>query len=446
MAVPTINPLIRPEIRAARRKLLLQDTIALLTLALIVAVLSVLTYFLHRSFEDHRRELGQRWYERGEIALHDKKPQAAVYALRSALAYAPNRTTEIELARALAEAGRTQEAIAYFKTLRDQQPGNGIVNLQLARLAAEQHQTTTAIDYYQAALDGTWDGDGYARRRTVRLELAEYLIAEHLDGRARTELLIAEGNAPDQPDWKLRIAGLLEQCHAPADAFNIYRDLADAPNAPWAALAGAGRTAYNVGMMMVAHDYLDRAQHARNFAAQSKADQQAVLRMNTTSQQLLALYPGTDLSIYERAARVREDVKIARALFESCQAPVAAAPPTQPMTLNTPKVSTGSLPLNPLAKVAAKAKSLLLAPIPTLSVATDGNAQQASAALLAARWAKVPQPLKLFTLEQNPQLEQTLMQLVYDTEKDAATRCGQPQGNNALLYQIAQGPYLVEQR
>lgn len=444
--MPTINPLIRPEIRAARRKLLLQDTIALLTLALIVAVLSVMTYFLHRSFEDHRSDLGRRWRERGEIALRNKQPQVAVNALRSALAYAPNRATEIELAEALAESGRTQEAIAYFKTLRDQQPGSGIVNLQLARLAAEQKQTATAIDYYQAALDGTWDGDGYARRSAVRLELAEYLIAAQLDARARTQLLIAEGNAPDQPEWKLKIADLLEQCQANTDALNLYRDLDQSPAAPWAALAGAGRTAYKLGLYQQAHYYLDRALRSPEFTAQSLADQQAVHNMDQTSQQLLALYPGVDLSIYERAARVREDVSIARSLFESCQAPVAAAPPSEPITLPTPKISTGSLPLNPLAKVAAKAKSLLMTPSTLLPETTVLNLQQSSAAVLAARWAKVPQPLRLFTLEQNPQLEQTLMQLVYDTEKDAATRCGQPQGNNALLYQIAQHPYMVEQR
>ena len=71
---------------------------------------------------------------------------------------------------------------------------------------------------------------------------------------------------------------------------------------------------------------------------------------------------------------------------------------------------------------------------------------QASAKALAARWAAVPRYPTLFYLEQNPQAEQTLMQLVYDTELDAAKQCGTPQGDDALLYQIAQAPNAVEQR
>jgi tetratricopeptide (TPR) repeat protein len=440
MAVADPTHHLHPRVRAARRKLLLQDSVALLTLVLIVAVLSGLTYLLHHSFENHRQELGQRWRQRGEAELRKGQSQAAIEALHAALSYLPDRRTEIELAEALAQAGRTQEAVAYFNTLRDQEPGSGIVNLQLARLAVRQNQEAQAISDYQTALDGTWEGDGYERRRDVRLEMARYLIQVHQFSRARTELLIAAGNAPDKPALKLEIAGLLEQCQSPADALAIYRNLAHRRNAPWAALAGAGRTAYELGEYALAHAYLDRASDARAFRQQPQAEQAMIEQKLKTTGELLALYPADDLTVRERAARILEDVRIARNLFENCQAPVALQPLAVP-PVTTPQIASGSLPVNPLARAAARAKSLLL-PSRVLPVTNLNTTAQA----LAARWAKVPQNLRLFDLEQNPEMEQMLMQLVYDTEKDAASRCGTPQGNDALLYMIAQAPYQVEQR
>jgi len=434
MAVVDPTHHLSPRVRAARRKLLFQDSVALLTLVLIVVVLSSLTYLLHRSFENHRQELGHRWRQRGEMELQKGQSQAAIEALRAALSYIPDRSTEIELAEALAQAGRTQEAVAYFNTLRDQEPGSGIVNLQLARLAVRQNQQAQAINYYQTALDGTWEGDGYERRRDVRLEMAKYLIQVHEFSHARTELLIAAGNAPDKPALKLEIAGLLEQCQSPADALDIYRSLSHRRNPPWAALAGAGRTAYELGEFALAHNYLDRATDAHAFRQQPQAEQTMIQQKLKTTEELLALYPADDLTIRERAARVLEDVRIARNRFENCQAPIALQPLAS-APINTPQIASGSLPVNPLARAAAKAKSLL-----------TPSAAQTAAQALVARWAKVPQKLRLFDLEQNPEMEQMLMQLVYDTEKDAANRCGTPQGNDALLYTIAQAPYMVEQR
>src|SRR5581483_11271734 len=186
-----------PEERLARRRLILQDAVSLLTLFLITAVLFSLTLLLFHSFTNHREELGARWKARGENALNAGHPLVAIDDLRSALAYIPNRQTEIELATALADAGKVQEATAYFTTLRESAPGDGTINLELARLAARTGHESDAILYYQAALDGTWQGNGYDQRRHVRLEMAQYLIGRHENYLARNQLLIAAGNAPD---------------------------------------------------------------------------------------------------------------------------------------------------------------------------------------------------------------------------------------------------------
>jgi tetratricopeptide (TPR) repeat protein len=419
------HPLTTEE-RAALRRLIIQDAVALVSLLLIIVVLSGLTYLLFHSFKSHELDLAQRWKHRGEVALEKGDPNVAIDALRSSLAYQSDRSTEIELAEALAKAGRVHEAVAYFNTLRDSEPGSGIINLQLARLAARQKLQTQAIDYYQTAIDGTWEGDGYQRRRDVRLELAQYLISIHEFTRARNQLLIAAGNAPNQPVTLLKVAGMLEQCESSGDALQIYRTLAKQREPSWQALAGAGRTAYQLGQFALALRYLDRALYSRQFTAQPATVQATIRNMQSTTSQILALYPGADLTIRERALRVLHNVTVARKRFNSCEAPIAA---------NAPAV-----PANPIAPATPP-----LLP-PALQANTLAQANQATAKSLAARWAKFPRNPSLFRLEQNPQMEQSLMQLVYDTELDAAKQCGPPQGDDALLYRIAQAPYAVEQR
>ena len=112
----------------------------------------------------------------------------------------------IKLAEALASAGRIQEATVYFNALLESQQGSGVINLQLARLAARQGNESQAIEDYQRAIYGNWEGDGYVRRREVRFELINYLIAHQLLDQARSELLVASGNAPrttSASSWRL---------------------------------------------------------------------------------------------------------------------------------------------------------------------------------------------------------------------------------------------------
>src|ERR1700723_2947910 len=136
--------------RINRRRLIFADSLALVTLFAITALLAVLTNYLYQSYASHQVVLANRWLVRGEQAMRDGKPQAAIDALSSALAFAPSdRNTEIKLAEALASAGRLQEAAVYFNTLLESQQGSGLINLQLARLAARQGNVSQAIDDYQ---------------------------------------------------------------------------------------------------------------------------------------------------------------------------------------------------------------------------------------------------------------------------------------------------------
>jgi len=49
-------------------------------------------------------------------------------------------------------------------------------------------------------------------------------------------------------------------------------------------------------------------------------------------------------------------------------------------------------------------------------------------------------------LEQDPELEQRIMQLVYQTEQITSQQCGSPTGNDALLLKMSQAPEAVEQQ
>jgi hypothetical protein len=57
----------------------------------------------------------------------------------------------------------------------------------------------------------------------------------------------------------------------------------------------------------------------------------------------------------------------------------------------------------------------------------------------------VPATLSLRELEDDPDLAQTLIQLIYDTELITQQVCGAPAGDDALLLRIAQAPNQVEE-
>ncbi|HEX3660415.1 MAG TPA: hypothetical protein VHU89_03235 [Acidobacteriaceae bacterium] len=395
MATLNADTVLTPEERLARRRLILRDAVSLLSLFLITIIIFLLTLLLYRSFENHRQELGIRWKVRGEAALRAGNPVQAIDALRSALAYTPDRQTEIELAMALAQAGKTVEATAYFNTLLESAPGDGTINLELARLAAKQGKEPLVIQRYQAALDGTWQGNGYDRRREVRLELVNYLLSRREYTPARTQLLIAASNAPDDPLIKDEIAALMEKAQDPSDALSLYRSVAAGRDAPLAAYEGAGRTAFNLGLYRIASAFLGRALVHPGAAALPPAQKAVDQYMLNTANHILLLFPSLDLAPRSRAERILYIRKVAQNRLSACT------------TSNT--------------------------------AATPGLAATVS------RWDQLPPQLNVPQLEQQPDVENSILQLAYDTETATAQVCGPPSGDDALLLRIARNPGAVEQ-
>jgi tetratricopeptide (TPR) repeat protein len=429
--------------RIERRRLIFADTLSLVTLFAITALLAVMTNYLYQSYASHQVELANRWLQRGEQAMRDQKPQAAIDALSSALAFAPSdRNTEIQLAEALASAGRIQEATVYFNALLESQQGSGLINLQLARLAARQDNVNQAIEDYQRAIYGNWEGDGYVRRRDVRFELINYLIDHQLLDRARSELLVASGNAPqDDISVQLDIARMMERAQAPSDALHLYKTILHRHPSLREALEGAGRTAFQIGRYLEAKKYLARALEGPGVDQEPKAVVDQGRDRLGEATRLLLLYPSSRLSPNERNARILSDRKLAMARLAQCTQDRPPAPAKDSSASAPPPAATkGSSTLQSLT---SRFTNRPATPAPNQAAVPPSVDPLQS---LAERWKQLPAKVSLSELENDPDLAQTQIQLIYDTELLTQQVCGAPTGDaDALLLKIAQGPNLVEE-
>jgi len=375
--------------------------------------------------------------------MREGKPQAAIDALSSALAYAPSdRGTAIKLAQALASAGRLQEATVYFNALLENQQGSGLINLQLARLAARQGNESLAIEDYQKAIYGSWEGDGYVRRREVRFELINYLIAHNRLDQARSELLVASGNAPeDDISVQLEIARLMEQADDPSDALHLYRVILRRHPSLQEALEGAGRTAFQMGRYLEAKKYLGRALEGPG------ADQEPLTAVQqnrdrlSDATRLLLLYPSSRLSIHERGSRILNDRKLALARLAECSRDRASLPAKNSAQVTPPGPKSPLIP-NQLANLASRFTNR--PPKPAESPVASAPPVDPLEALVE-RWKELPVRLTLADLEKDPELAQAQIQLIYDTELITQQVCGAPAGDDALLLRIAQAPNQVEE-
>jgi tetratricopeptide (TPR) repeat protein len=429
--------------RILRRRLILADSLSLVTLFAITVLLAIVTNFLYQSYASHQVTLADRWLQRGTLAMKQGKPQTAIDALRSALAYSPNdRNTEIQLAEALASAGRIQEATVYFNNLLETQQGNGLINLQLARLAARQGNESQAIDDYQKSIYGSWEGDGYVRRREVRLELINYLIARNRLDQARNELLVAAGNAPgDDISVQLEIAQLLGKAQAPGDALHLYRTILHRHPSLRDALEGAGLTAFKMGRYLQAKHYLSRALEGPGIDEEPPAEVQEVRDALNQATRLLQLYPSPRLSQREQNDRILNNRKLALARLDQCEQQKSSSPAPDAPPAAAPRKGIA----NPLAGLTTR---LGLRP------STPANTTQAAAAAIPSadalgdlrkRWDQMPVRMTATQLAQDPAQAQAQVQLIYDTELVTQQVCGAPTGDDSLLLKIAEDPNQVEE-
>ncbi len=399
-----------PAQRNLRRKLILQDSLALLTLAAITVCIAILTYFFFHSFREHRSVLEKRWYQRGEEALAAGHPKDAVEAFRSALSLSSsNPTYELPLAEALAEAGRTGEAYAYFSTLHDAEPGDGFLNLQLARLAVRRKDQQQAIDFYRSALNGAWPGQGTEQRLQIRLELAKYLLSLGKTTDAQGELLTAEGNSLDNPSALFEIASLLKQADDPSDALTAYqrvvRHIRASRKQVLQALFAEAQIAVSMGQYKRGTLALDRysaiiRQHPAGATAEEK---HAAFQQQARLQRMLRLIPFYGLQPKQHAQRVLLEAEIAHRRLENCVHQQQSQTQSQDST----------------------------------------SPDAAELSNLGSTWKQIG-PMSLRQLAGDAAAQQGLIAWVNQTEITTARICGAPSGDDALLLQLAQVPDKTE--
>lgn len=383
-----------------RRRLLLRDSLTVLALCSVAAVLFGITSFLFTSFERHREDLAKTWSDRGKKDLEESQPAAAVYCLRAALTYAPgNGAYQLLLATALADAGRTDEAINYFLNMWAGSPGDGFVNLQLARLMRRKGYAQQSIEYYRSSIYGNWQGDGTVRRREIRLELAQYLIDQQNLPAARVELLIVAGNAPlDDPHLDVTLAEMLQSADDRPDAWIYFKKAIASDPKDLTALEKGGYVAYDLGEYGAAHSLFTRAVQQDGSASDSAAKRQELTAMEQKTRRLLELDLSGAMSRKEFAEHIALDSQIAEARMNSCSAQLAG---------------TGGVP-------------------PVLQN-------------LQSRWkALVPGTGRRKVSAPTSEDQDSVVELINDTESQTQQVCGPPTGDDALLVLLGSKPYAAQ--
>ena len=354
-----------------------------------LAVAAVIgTTFLNRAFERMQSATARIWYGRGVAALKAGQADEAVRDLQAALAHERDNRQYIQsLAEALAAAGKTGQAKAYFLNLWQGEPGNGELNLQLARLAVREHDPAEAQQYYHGAIFGVWGSDAIARRRAAREELIAFLLSQNRQRDAESELIALSGEVPEDPAVLTQVGDLFLRAGNAKRALDDFQRavLLDPDNQP--ALAAAGKTAFALGDFSRARGFLERAARL----APEYASLQELLENVLTVD---AVDPfDRSLRYAERRVRTERAFATAGRRLQAC----------------------------------AQAKGIDLSAAGSDPLQTD-----------AAQWNELKPRVTPRELRRNPDLMETAANLALDIERHTADACGAPSGEDLALLLIAQ--------
>lgn len=410
----------------------------------LAAIFCAATIFAARFYQAKQLQLGKMYFGRGQAALTAGQAPAAIQDFRDALYYShddPNY--RLRLAEALVAADRIPEAQSYLLTLWQDQPSNSTVNLQLARLALKQGNTQAALRYYHGAIYGLWpEGEAAARRLQTRLELIHYLLRLHDSTQADAELIALTSELPRSAAAHTQVGALFLQTGDQERALQEFQQaLRFDPREPAAAL-GAGQAAFQSGQYRSAERYLDRALRL----SPHSPDAQELL---STTRLILALDPyQRGLSSRQRARRIAQSFGYAQTRLRQCAAErgislqAGLAPPAQAASA-LPAPNAGSPPA-PAPKAPGGLMAKLLgrvegspAPPPIPAPATQDAVQMQQ---LAQAMSQKKRDLRSNKVQRDPQLADSVWQLVSQAEDVTAQQCGKPRGADlALLLLSRQG-------
>lgn len=364
-----------------------RETLLILSLVAMVLLFAV-TAFTARTYHAGRKALGEEWYGRGNKELEAKRAEPAVEDVRTALVYSrDNPQYQLRLAEALLAANRVDEAAAYLTSLREIEPENGTVNRELGRLAAGRRDVNDALRFYHDAIYGEWENDAAEQRQAARRELAEFLLRAGSRSEALGELMALAAESPNDSALHAQVGGLFLKAQDYDHALREFRQaLARDPRLEEARV-GAGEAAFGLSDYATARRYLAQA-------TQKNPHQAEALRELNLANLVLELDPfAPQLYASARRQRVLRAFAQARGRLESCAQERGEA-------LDVPSPET-------------------------------------DLQLISARLKKTQVDARDTALRRDPDLEQAIMDLVFEVESLTARQCGPAAGPDEALFLIA---------
>ncbi len=359
---------------------------------LVLSTLAVISFLavsgLSKAYKRQQKDLGQEWFTRAVADQQAGNLRRAVTEFEAAQLYARgNFTYQLKLAQTLSALGRTDEAYSYLLNLREQQPDNGTVNLELARILARKGEIDSAIRYYHDAIYAVWDTEPEKQRRAVRLELVDFLLQQNAKTQAESELIALQANLPPDPALRIRIGNLFLKTQDSEQALAEFRSALNVDRHNTAALAGAGRAAFELGRYNVAERYL------ASVVATNTSDSDSA-NLLKTARLVLQLDPTRrHISVAKRNRIVITAFNTAGERLQTCNLPTMAG--AQGLSTTTEEPS------------------------------------------LAERWKAMKPKVTEVGLRRNPDLAENAMDLVFDIELQSSAQCGTPRGADLALLLIS---------
>lgn len=290
------------------------DAVIFAALVAIAAVAFAATYAITASYGRREDALARRWFRQGQTDLDAGRSNQAVADFRTALSYSrDNPQYRLRLAQALAADNDIPQAIAYFLNLWEGQPGSGLFNLELARLYARSGDPRKAAQYYNNAIYGAWPDDPGLRRREARVEYIKFLMTQNQMAQAQAEAIALDAaTPPGDTIGHMMAANLLLTAGDAEHAMAEYEALRKSD--PAQSALGAGRAAFQLGRYRTAAEQLHTA------IEHGVADPAARIMLDQ-AESILDLDPWKrGISAADRAKRVTTAYVQAGARLQQCAA------------------------------------------------------------------------------------------------------------------------------
>lgn len=271
--------------------------------------------------------ISSQWQREGQNALSESHADEAVDDFENALVYnRDDRDLHLQLANALAKAGRFEESRQHLLSLWEQKPGDANVNLQLARLEARGGNLSRASGFYEGAIYGVWPAGSnpYEERAAVRLEFAKLLISKHQNDEALAQLAAVASETPRISEQHKIIGDLLLEANAPRQAKEEYSK----PRNGGRTMAGA-----QLLDMATAEFRMNDFEEAKRYAVLAARDQSppaGAAELATRTAAIVAADPySKGVGELERALRIIRDVETADQRMSRCYPSYVLGPGTR---------------------------------------------------------------------------------------------------------------------